>query len=311
MRRARPGKGGVRGCGKILRIPPRIAGIWYNIGVMKMMKSARFAIKSVYIAVAAFVAGGCGGEEPVAHIDEPEFIAFDAETFASAAACGAGSSMDYASLDGKGLWTSLGECAAPPGVAEANIEKSCVRCSAAFESMLAKLYLDAVRLPGYEPEGRFAAWKVTNEVFVVIEYEDAGRTKPALCDFVLFDGIEMRHLVPFAAAPPSGRIWDSLMNAKTDPAALNNIAAMALNGVALRSAFTPEHAKALMMIAAGAGDPVACRNMAKLCEMQKPGASDRGRRRDFWLRRAAVSLRQRLEGATPKIGLLKVADWPR
>lgn len=220
--------------------------------------------------------------------------------------------MGYSALDGSGEWSRIFD-ASEASTAEdalAYIEKTCTKCAASDKSVLVPLYLRETRLPG-SPHGDFDVWSVSKELFLVVEYEAGDPANITMCDFVLCDGRVLRRLVPFATLPASDQVWDCVRQSRGNPAALNNIAAMLFNDVALRSAVSPEHINFLLLMAGGAGDPIACRNLAIYYASSLATDSDKDYKRDFWLRRTSEAVQEKKKGFAPALEAREIAEWPR
>lgn len=275
------------------------------------------------LAFAAVVAAGCDRAAPEsAPADAASrrtasglFAPFDAAgitnvDFTSAS----GMAMGYSSLDGNGEWKWIYEPSedATAEDALAYIEKTCTACDAAEKDAIVALYLEETRLPGsLEAHGDFAVWKAGDELYLVVESATDDPADVKECDFVICDGRHLRRLVPFATLPSSDKIWECARQARTNPAALNNIAAMIYNDVAKKRAVMAEHIGVLLRMAGSVAEPMACRNLAVYYASPLAKDADKDRKRDFWLRRAGEAVKVKADGLAPALKRRTVEEWPR
>lgn len=262
---------------------------------------------------------GCDGtdKETIVSVVEKAvdsfFVAFDAVTVTNIAlSTTADVTMGYAALDGSGEWRRIFDPSesATAEDALAYIEKTCERCIPSDKAFLTKMYMKEVRLPGAQV-GDLEVWHVDGDIFLVVESERGNPTDIALCDFVICDGTALRRLIPFARLPASDMIWDCIRQSRSNPAALNNLAAMLFNDVAMRSAVSAEHINFLLLMAGGAGDPIACRNLAIYYASALATDNDKAYKRDFWLRRTSEAVQEKQQGFRPVLEHRIIAEWPR
>lgn len=267
----------------------------------------------------ALLASGCSREDRQAAVEAVEkavnsvFVAFDAIGVTNIALSASSDiTMGYAALDGSGELRRIFD-ASEVSTAEdalAYIEKTCTPCDKSDKALLLPLYMNETRLPGTR-HGDFEVWNVTKDVFLVLETEPGDRSAIMLCDFVICDGRTLRRLVPFATLPGSDTVWDCVRQSRANPAALNNVAAMLFNDVALRSAVSAEHINFLLLMAAGAGEPIACRNLAIYYASALATDDDKDYKRDFWLRRTSEAVQEKQKGFTPVLEPRTIEEWPR
>lgn len=268
--------------------------------------------------LAGVLVAGCDKSERQAVSDTVEkavnafFVAFDPVGVTNVALSASSDvTMGYSALDGSGEWRWIFE---PSDVSTAEdalayIEATCTPCAPSDKVVLIPMYLRQTRLPGSMP-GDFAVWNVAKEIFLVVETERGDPSKILMCDFVLCDGRALRRLAPFAKLPTSDKLWDCIRQARSNPAALNNIAAMLFNDVALRSEVSAEHIGFYLVMAAGAGDPIACRNLAIYNASALATDADKDYKRDFWLRRTSETVQEKQRGFSPALEDRPIQDWP-
>ena len=271
------------------------------------------------LSMTALLLSGCDGtdNESVSSVVEKAvnsfFVAFDAVGVTNInLATTSDITLSYSALDGSGEWRRIFDPsdAATAEDALAYIEKTCTHLGASDTGILMPLYLHETRLPG-SANGDFDVWNVSKDLFLVIESEHGEPTNIIMCDFVLCDGRTLRRLVPFATLPTSDMIWDCVRQSRGNPAALNNIAAMLFNDVALRSAVSAEHINFLLLMAGGAGDPIACRNLALYYSSPLATDEDKSYKRDFWLRRTSEAVQEKQQGFTPALEARTIEEWPK
>lgn len=262
---------------------------------------------------------GCDGTDRDAVVATVEkavnsfFVAFDAVAVTNVALSTTSDiTMGYSALDGTGEWRWIFE---PSEISTAEdalayIEKTCQRCIRTDRDFLVKLYLREARRQG-ETTGDFEAWHVVDDIFLVVESEKGEPASIIRCDFVICDGKALRRLIPFATLPASDNVWNCVRQCRRNPAALNNLAAMLFNDVALRSAVSAEHINFLLLMAGGAGDPIACRNLAIYYASALAKDDDKDYKRDFWLRRTSEAVQEKQQGFTPLLEPRTIEEWPR
>lgn len=280
------------------------------------MKRKTMAVLSVVVALSM---AGCNREDRQAAVETVQkavnsvFVAFDAIGVTNISLSASSDiTMGYAALDGSGELRRIFD---PSEVSTAEdalayIEKTCTPCHKSDKGILLPLYLAETRLPG-SPHGDFEVWNVAKDIFLVVETEKGDPSSILMCDFVLCDGKTLRRLVPFATLPGSDTVWDCVRQSRGNPAALNNIAAMLFNDVALRSAVSAEHINFLLLMAGGAGDPIACRNLAIYYASSLATDEDKDYKRDFWLRRTSEAVQEKQQGFTPALEARTIEEWPR
>ncbi len=283
--------------------------------IMVARTLAMFSLAAVAFAGCDGTGGGASSAKSSAgeRSADPSLVAFDPAGVTNVSfSAGAAATLSYSALDGTGEWLWIFEPSEFSTVEDAlaYVERVCVRCESSDVAILLPLYLNETRLPGGR-NGDFTFWAVSDGLFLVVENAPGGTGDVAMFDFVFCDGQTMRRLAPFAALPASDRVWDSVRQARENPAALNNVAAMLFNDVGMRSAVSLEHIGFLLRMAAGAGDPIACRNMAVLCAGAPGDAAANARKRDFWLGRASKAVSEKSNGFAPALKARPLEDWPR
>lgn len=181
-----------------------------------------------------------------------------------------------------------------------------------LEILLAGVVDDAVE--DNEKIVKYDTFSLGDDLYLMCETEGTGRMNMHSYEFVLYDGTTFRRLLPFEVMPKSERVIASLRAARTNPAAMNNLAAMVFNEVADCHSVSWEYVYQLLKAAADAGEPMACRNLAVLYSswrthgFEKDG--DRDNQRDIWLRRAAACAKAVNDGLKPRLEKRPLEEWP-
>ena len=161
---------------------------------------------------------------------------------------------------------------------------------------------------------KYDTYSLGDDLYLMCESEGTGRMNMHSYEFVLYDGTTFRRLMPFESMPTSERIIASLREARTNPAAMNNLAAMVFNQVADHHSVSWEYVYRLLKTAADAGEPMACRNLAVLYSSSWAygfeNEDDRDGQRDIWLRRAAASAKAVNGGLKPRLEKRPLKEWP-
>lgn len=157
----------------------------------------------------------------------------------------------------------------------------------------------------------YRAWKVNDEMYLlVVDY--SGRMSMRSYIYCMYDGTTAARLVQFEY-PPYPKQTESALAARTDPAALNNIAAMLYNDEAEGRDFSrEEYAESLLQMAACANEPVACLNLAFYYKEsarrdKKPGLEAKSRK---WLEYAKIAEERRAKHGKRAMARRPLLEWP-
>ena len=150
------------------------------------------------------------------------------------------------------------------------------------------------------------AWKLCNDIYLLLAADDTGRMRIRTYEFVLFDGKTRRTIAEFDYMPPPDRV-SAILSVKSNPDAVNNVAAMYYNEEAWTHSVDNDYVVRLLALAARLGSATACENFAVL-------GKDRGwakERIEGWRKYAEVCRQGAKTGCAPKGGLESVAKWPK
>lgn len=157
---------------------------------------------------------------------------------------------------------------------------------------------------GFSGQVAYQAWKLGDELYLLLVEDDTGRMKMRSYVYCLDDGKTSRRLVVFDYEPGKRQI-ESVVAARTDPSALNNVAAMIYNEEASRGMVADEYIVKLLEMAALGGEPAACRNLAYYYGKRKESA-----RSSVWSKLAATVARRRNRNAKLRLERRPVSEWP-
>ena len=122
--------------------------------------------------------------------------------------------------------------------------------------------------------------------------------------YCLDNGKMARRLVVFDYEP-NERQLESVFAARTNPSALNNVAAMIYNEEASRGVAADEYIVKLLEMAALGGEPAACRNLAYYY-----GKKKEARRSGVWAKLAGIVARRRSQRAKLGLDRRPLSEWP-
>ena len=150
----------------------------------------------------------------------------------------------------------------------------------------------------------YRAWKVRDELYLLFEENNAGTMKMRDYVMVMFDGAAFARLVAFDG-PPSEEQMKNVSLARTNAAALNNVAAMIDRDEADRRSATESYIVQVLERSALGGEPMACRNLAYYYK-RKGNAT----KSSNWARLAGVVARRREKGTKVDMPPRPLAKWP-
>ena len=150
----------------------------------------------------------------------------------------------------------------------------------------------------------YRAWKVRDDLYLLFEVNNAGTMRMLDYIIVMFDGSAFARLVQFDGSPSEAQMKNVLL-ARTNAAALNNIAAMIDRDEADRHSTVESYVVQLLEMAALGGEPVACRNLAYYYKRNGNAA-----RSDTWSKLAGTVARRRGRNAVGKLPLRPLIEWP-
>ena len=150
----------------------------------------------------------------------------------------------------------------------------------------------------------YQAWKLDDELYLLLDEDDSGRMRMRSYIFCLDDGMTSRRLVVFGYEP-SERQVESVIVARINPSALNNVAAMIYNEEASRGVVADEYIVKLLEMAALGGESAACRNLAYYYAAKKKMA-----RSAAWFELAGTVARRRNQHAKLRLERRPVCEWP-
>lgn len=197
--------------------------------------------------------------------------------------------------------------------AELSFNSQYQRCGADLTLRLAEFYAEGQCkvcdfntgdvVDGSDERIVYRAWKVGDELYLLFEENDAGTMKMRNYIVVMFDGETFRRLVQFEF-PPSDEQMKNVLLARTNAAALNNIAVMIDRDEAERRAADENYVVRLLEMSALAGEQTACRNLAYYYKRRGAIACSA-----TWAGLAGVVARRR-GGATGRLMRRPLTEWP-
>ena len=198
--------------------------------------------------------------------------------------------------------------------AECSFDDRYQRCGADMTRRLAEFYVGGGCRVGDSGNGEvvngsderivYHAWKVRDDLFLLFEENNAGTMRMRDYIMVMFDGSVFARLVQFDGSPSDEQMKNVLL-ARTDAAALNNIAAMIDRDEADRRSAEERYIVKLLEMAALGGEPVACRNLAYYYKRKGNAA-----RSGTWSKLAGTVARRREKGSKSGMPLRPLAKWP-
>lgn len=150
----------------------------------------------------------------------------------------------------------------------------------------------------------YRAWKVCDELYLLFVEDNSGTMRMRDYVMVMFDGAVFCRLVQFDC-PPSEAQMKNVLRARTDAAALNNIAAMIDRDEADRRSTEDTYVVQLLEMSALGGEPVACRNLAYYYKRKGNVA-----RSGAWSKLAGTVARRRGRNAVGKLPPRPLVEWP-
>jgi len=198
--------------------------------------------------------------------------------------------------------------------AELSFDGQYQRCGADMTLRLAEFCVGGECKAGESDNGEVAdgsderivyrAWKVGDEMYLLLEENNAGTMKMRDYIMVMFDGMELCRLVQFESKPSDEQMKNVLL-ARTNAAALNNVAAMIDRDEAERRVADENYIVQLLRMSALGGEPVACRNLAYYYK-RKGDVGKSG----IWSRLSGFVAQRRRQGAVGKLPLQPLIEWP-
>lgn len=195
-------------------------------------------------------------------------------------------------------------------------EKCDLGCEASVNSRIVHKYLSLFgEVENFEEElGKYSLWSLGGELYLVKTEEPGGSMGMHMYAFVMYDSQTdgFGAILPFDFLPESERAIETIRQARSRPEAMNNIAAMVLNNVAWHHCVDAEYPIKLLKLAAEAGEPVACRNLAIYYSTRCGADADARAIGEYWRRRAASCAKAKKGGLEPRLARpLAISEWPR
>ena len=150
----------------------------------------------------------------------------------------------------------------------------------------------------------YRAWKVRDDLYLLFEENNAGTMRMRDYIMVMFDGVVLCRLVQFESSPSNEQMKNVLL-ARTNAAALNNVAVMINRDEADRRAADESYIVQLLEMAAFGGEPVACRNLAYYYKRKGNAA-----RSGTWSKLAGTAARRKGQNTARKLPLRPLVEWP-
>ncbi len=198
--------------------------------------------------------------------------------------------------------------------AECSFDGRYQRCGADMTLRLAEFYVHGECRVGDSGNGEvvdgsderiiYHAWKIRDDLYLLFEENNVGTMRMRDYIMVMFDGSAFCRLVQFESQP-SDEQMNNVLLARTNAAALNNVAVMIDRDEADRRAADERYVVQLLEMAALGGEPVACRNLAYYYKRKENAA-----RSATWSKLAATVARRRGRNAVGKLPLRPLNEWP-
>lgn len=198
--------------------------------------------------------------------------------------------------------------------AERSFDGRYQRCGADMTLRLAEFYVGGECKVGDSGNGEvvdgsderivYHAWKIRDDLFLLFEENNAGTMRMREYIIVMFDDSVFARLVQFEGSPSDEQMKNVLL-ARTNAAALNNIAAMIDRDEADRRSTVESYVVQLLEMAALGGEPVACRNLAYYYKRKGNAA-----RSTTWSKLAGTVARRKGRNAVGKLPLRPLIEWP-
>ena len=198
--------------------------------------------------------------------------------------------------------------------AELSFDGQYQRCGADMTLRLAEFYVGGECRVGESGNGDimdgsderivYRAWKVSDEVYLLFEENNAGKMKMRDYIMVMFDGTMLCRLVQFESKPSDEQMKNVLL-ARTNAAALNNVAVMIDRDEAERRVADDNYVVQLLRMAALGGEPMACRNLAYYYK-RKGDVGKSG----IWSGLIGVVAQRRGENDAGRLSLRPLIEWP-
>lgn len=198
--------------------------------------------------------------------------------------------------------------------AECSFDGRYQRCGADMTLRLAEFYVHGECRVGDSGNGEvvdgsderiiYRAWKIRDDLYLLFEENNVGTMRMRDYIMVMFDGSAFCRLVQFESQPSDEQMKNVLL-ARTNAAALNNVAVMIDRDEADRRAADERYIVQLLEMAALGGEPVACRNLAYYYKRKGNAA-----RSATWSKLAGTVARRRGRNVVGKLPLRPLNEWP-
>ncbi len=198
--------------------------------------------------------------------------------------------------------------------AECSFDGRYQRCGADMTLRLAEYYVGEECRVGDSGNGEvvdgsdnrvvYHAWKVRDDLYLLFVEDNSGTMKMRDYIMVMFDGVVFARLVQFDYSPSEEQM-KNVLRARTNAAALNNVAVMIDRDEAERRMADENYIVKLLEMAALGGEPVACRNLAYYYKRKENTA-----RSATWSKLAGTVARRRGRNAVGKLPLRPLIEWP-
>ena len=198
--------------------------------------------------------------------------------------------------------------------AECSFDGRYQRCGADMTLRLAEYYVGEECRIGDSGNGEvvdgsdnrivYHAWKVRDDLYLLFVEDNSGTMKMRDYIMVMFDGVVFARLVQFDCSPSDEQMKNVLL-ARTNAAALNNVAVMIDRDEAERRVVDESYIVKVLEMSALGGEPVACRNLAYYYKRKGNAA-----RSGAWAKVAGTVARRRWRNAVGKLPIRPLIEWP-
>ena len=198
--------------------------------------------------------------------------------------------------------------------AELSFDGRYQRCGADMTLRLAEYYVggeckvdesgNGDVVDGTDERNVYRAWKVSDELYLLFEENNAGRMRTRDYIMVMFDGTVFCRLVQFESKPSDAHM-KNVLRARKDAAALNNVAVMIDRDEAERRVADENYIVQLLKMSALGGEPTACRNLAYYYKRQGNMASS-----GAWSRLIGIVAQRRGASAAGRLSPRPLIEWP-
>lgn len=189
-----------------------------------------------------------------------------------------------------------------------------IACEASFNSRIVEKCIGSINdSQSLEEElARYSLWHIADDLYLVKTEESGGQMGMHMYWFVMADvnADIIKELLVFDYLPDGEMEIESMKQARTNPAAMNNIAAMVFNHVAWHHSIADEYVEKLLLLAAQSGEPAACRNLAVLYSSYPYDKEKCRQEIDYWLSRANECAMAVDAGRKTTFKPLSIYEWP-